>query len=197
MVQYNSLMNQGPLQVIQHVSTHLRQARQQRGWSQEKLANEAGISRRMLINIEAGESNVSLATLDKLAHALGLTFVDLVTPPGSSSFQAVRPLRIWQGEQADSQAHLLEHQTVAGVSCELWLWQLANGESYVAEPDFAGSYEILFVLEGELQLDIEGQQRRIAAGASVSYPSDQPYVHYNAGPGLLRFTKHVVLTSNR
>ncbi|WP_239688875.1 helix-turn-helix domain-containing protein [Aquitalea magnusonii] len=55
-------MSNGSLEVMQNVSANLRQARQQQGYSQERLAERAGISRRMLVNIEAGESNASIAT---------------------------------------------------------------------------------------------------------------------------------------
>jgi transcriptional regulator with XRE-family HTH domain len=108
----------GSLQVMQNVADNLRQARLQQGYSQERLASRAGISRRMLVNIEAGESNASIATVDKLASALGLSFVDVVRPPSLSDKAGALPLRIWQGEQADSHASLLESVPMPGMALE-------------------------------------------------------------------------------
>ncbi|UKA77679.1 helix-turn-helix domain-containing protein [Arthrobacter sp. FW306-07-I] len=50
----------------------IREARHQRGWSQETLAEQAGVSRPTIARVEAG-NDISTATLSKVAEALGLT----------------------------------------------------------------------------------------------------------------------------
>lgn len=50
--------------------------RLEKGWSQEKLALEAGIDRTYLPGIEKGERNVSITVVEKLAIALGVEIVD-------------------------------------------------------------------------------------------------------------------------
>ncbi|MBS0971910.1 helix-turn-helix domain-containing protein, partial [Serratia rubidaea] len=57
-------------QVLQYLSSNVRGYRQQAALSQTALAALSGVSRRMLAGIEAGDRNVSLAVLDKLAAAL-------------------------------------------------------------------------------------------------------------------------------
>jgi len=47
--------------------------------SQSALANMAGISRGALINIENGETSVKVETLQKIADALGVEMIDLLT----------------------------------------------------------------------------------------------------------------------
>lgn len=49
-----------------------REAREQKGWSQEELAKKAKINRSTLSKIESGIQNATLDTLMKLAKALGL-----------------------------------------------------------------------------------------------------------------------------
>ncbi len=63
--------------VLQHVSLNVRSLRHASGLSQTALAERSGVSRRMLVAIEAGEKNVSLTTLDLIAEALGVAFSDL------------------------------------------------------------------------------------------------------------------------
>lgn len=46
--------------------------RLEKGWSQEKLALEAGLDRTYLPSIEKGERNVSITVVEKLAIALGV-----------------------------------------------------------------------------------------------------------------------------
>lgn len=58
---------------------NLKKLRQQKGWSQEKLAKEAGISYQTLIKIERGYiKNPRLGTLIKLASALKVSVDDLI-----------------------------------------------------------------------------------------------------------------------
>lgn len=48
----------------------LREVRLAQGISQEKLAVKAGIARNFVSMIETGQRNVTLETVEKLAHAL-------------------------------------------------------------------------------------------------------------------------------
>ncbi|MDH0665871.1 helix-turn-helix domain-containing protein, partial [Pseudomonas sp. GD03858] len=67
--------------VLQHVSQNVRRLRGDAGLSQAALAERSGVSRRMLVAIEAGEKNVSLTTLDLIAEALGVAFSTLIQAP--------------------------------------------------------------------------------------------------------------------
>ncbi|WP_199055051.1 helix-turn-helix domain-containing protein [Aquitalea sp. ASV15] len=186
-------MSNGSLEVMQNVSANLRQARQQQGYSQERLAERAGISRRMLVNIEAGESNASIATVDKLASALGLSFAEVVRPPPLADKVPGLPLRIWQGERADSHASLLESVTKPGVTLELWRWQLAAGDSYYAEADAPGCHEVLYVLEGSLQVQLAQQSHTLQAGETLTFASDQVYSYHNRDAVACAFTKNILM----
>lgn len=50
----------------------VREAREARGWSQEALAEQAELNRSYLGEVERGRAMPSLATVAKLAYALGL-----------------------------------------------------------------------------------------------------------------------------
>jgi len=58
---------------------NLKKLRNKKGWSQERLAREAGISYHTLIKIEQDRiRNPKLETLIKLAKALGVSLDELV-----------------------------------------------------------------------------------------------------------------------
>lgn len=54
--------------------------RAERGWSIDRLAEEAGVSRKSVINTEGAHNRPTLATLHGLAHGLGVPLSDLVVP---------------------------------------------------------------------------------------------------------------------
>ena len=58
---------------------NLKKLRQKKGWSQEKLAREAGISYNTLIKIERGViKNPKIDTIIKIANALGVSIDELI-----------------------------------------------------------------------------------------------------------------------
>ncbi len=58
----------------------VRQKRNARKWTQEKLSSEAGISNRFLQKIEAGDKMPSIITVFKLSSALGIAPDKLLMP---------------------------------------------------------------------------------------------------------------------
>ncbi len=56
----------------------IKALRAERGWSQEVLANKAGLARAYLARLEIGRHDPSLSTLVKLAKALRVTVGKLV-----------------------------------------------------------------------------------------------------------------------
>lgn len=60
------------MNIKQKFGEKVKLLRTEKGWSQEKLALEAGIDRTYLPGIEKGERNVSITVIEKLAIALGV-----------------------------------------------------------------------------------------------------------------------------
>lgn len=56
----------------------VRRLRLQRGWSQEELADRAGLHRTYVGGIERGERNVSLVNIGRLASALEVSLATLM-----------------------------------------------------------------------------------------------------------------------
>ena len=59
--------------LLLYIAANLRRLRQQRGITQEQLAEAAGIELRTMQAIEVGRQSMSLGTLVRLAHALAVS----------------------------------------------------------------------------------------------------------------------------
>jgi len=177
--------------VLQHVSHNVRRLRQAAGLSQSALAECSGVSRRMLVAIEAGDNNVSLTTLDRIAEALDVAFSDLIQPGENRDPSRINELA-WVGTLPGSRAVLLA-STVASKEVELWEWLLQPGEAYASEPDAEGWSEQIYVCEGRLTILLDGRSHELAAGEFFVYPSNQPYAYRNDSETLVRFVRNVVI----
>ena len=62
------------------LGTRIRELRRKRGWSQEFLAELAGVHRTYMWGIERGVRNPSLRHLAQIADALGVSIAQLFTP---------------------------------------------------------------------------------------------------------------------
>lgn len=186
----NILHSQGRGDVLAHVSDNLRRLRQRAGLSQAALAEASGISRRMIVAVEGGDANISLSSLDRLAAALGVGFVDLVRDPARESRADINAVT-WRGHRAESAAVLLGAAPAAS-EAQMWLWTLGPGERYDAEPDPPGWHEMLYIIKGTLRLELSGAAQDHAAGSFAIYGTDQPYAYANPGDGPVRFIRNVI-----
>lgn len=70
-----------PHEVYRLIGQRIREAREKRGLSQERLANEVALTRTSITNIEKGRQKVLVHTLFLLSEALGVSVVELITVP--------------------------------------------------------------------------------------------------------------------
>ena len=64
--------------ISKKIGLKIKFERQKRGFSQEDLAFEAGLSRNSVWKIETNQVSPTIATLEKIANALGMDFAELL-----------------------------------------------------------------------------------------------------------------------
>jgi transcriptional regulator with XRE-family HTH domain len=63
----------------QKLGRNLKRIRKEKGMSQGDIAREFGMDKAFISNIENGKTNPTLATITKLAKAVGVSVEDLMT----------------------------------------------------------------------------------------------------------------------
>jgi transcriptional regulator with XRE-family HTH domain len=66
------------MDVRNRLAKNLRLLRRKKGWSQEAFAEEAGLHRTYVSDLERGSRNPTITVVDKLATALGVTVGQLL-----------------------------------------------------------------------------------------------------------------------
>jgi transcriptional regulator with XRE-family HTH domain len=72
-------------ETLQLLSTNLKLFRTERDYSQERLADEAGLHRTYVGDIERCEQNPTLSSLEALADAFGIQIGELLLPTTKSA----------------------------------------------------------------------------------------------------------------
>jgi DNA-binding transcriptional MerR regulator/quercetin dioxygenase-like cupin family protein len=159
------------------IGAHLRQLRARKRLSLAQVAKDVGISVGFLSALERSQMSGSVGTLRKLARFYKTNILDFFDANGASSRQ-VRP----------PQRKVLEAGT--GVRMELLAWgntvmephlfriapEAGSGESYAHEGE-----EFIYVLRGELQISIDGEEYRLKSGDSFYFESATPHRWKNPG----------------
>jgi transcriptional regulator with XRE-family HTH domain len=169
--------------VARTIGDRVRQGRNRRGWTLDQLAERCGVSRRMLVSIEQGSANPSIATLLLISGALGIglpALVDMDRSPGLRVTRAGTAAVLWRGESG-GQAVLVAGTEPPDVT-ELWDWTLGPGESHSTPAHAAGTRELLLVLDGQVELRVGRHAEVLVTGDSASFAGDQPHGYANPSP---------------
>jgi transcriptional regulator with XRE-family HTH domain len=182
-------MDDGTLALARAIGARVKQERQGRRWTLDQLAASAGVSRRMLVNVEHGEVNPSVGTLLRLSDALGVGLPVLVEPPEPAPLRVVRSgmgAALWTS--AAGGRGVLVAGTEPPDVVELWDWTLPGGDRYVSEPHAPGTRELLQVLAGTVEISVAGRPVRLAAGDAITFHGDVPHTYANPGKARARFS---------
>jgi len=174
------------------VSTSVKTYRQQQKLSLDELSRRAGVSKGMLVEIEKGSANPSIAILCKIAAALGLSVADIVNVSADPLAHLVAEADIpvlWQGEKGGT-ARLLAG-TQGPDMIELWHWQMFPGEAFESPGHPPRTYELLHVEQGELTLKVDEQVLAVPCGSSAVAKTAAPHSYANLGAQPLIFTMAV------
>ena len=181
-------MDTGAESLARAIGERVRQERKARGWTLDRLAEAAALSRRMVVNVEQGAVNPSVGTLLRLSDALGVGLPALVEPPTTRTAK-ITPhgtgAVLWTGDSGGR--GVLVAGTEPPDVVELWDWTLMPGESHEGGPHTAGTRELLQVREGSLLVEIDGRPFALGAGDALSFFGDVPHRYANSHPEAVRF----------
>ncbi|HUI78596.1 MAG TPA: XRE family transcriptional regulator [Bryobacteraceae bacterium] len=180
--------------VEQRIAQRLAALRAERGWSLDKLAERTDISRATLSRIERGELSPSAAILGRLCSAYSWTLSRLIAEAEMHPPSLIRPAvqTVWVDPETRYRRRAVS-PPAAGLRGELVEVRLPAGAtvSFRASP-VPGLEHHLWLLEGSLQLTIEGRAFRLSAGDCLRYVLNGPSLFECKGKRRARYIAAMV-----
>ncbi len=154
----------------------LREQRKHRGWTLDRLADESGVSRSMLSEIERGDANPTFATLWSVTRALGVEIQDLTTSGDGGSDPAINITTAELTPTMSSPDGLVTIRALSPVqTADSFEWYEVcfepNG-SLRSAPHASGTDEHLSVLAGELRVTCGDVVETVGPLATARYRAD-------------------------
>jgi transcriptional regulator with XRE-family HTH domain len=180
-LQFSSMTSQSAETESVDVGERLRALRRVRRVTLKTVAERAELSESFLSQVERGRANASVASLKRIAAALGVSVADLFEPNGSTGKPRVLPresrpnLAFGTGRKFMLTPRPLENlQVIVG--------EFDPGGSTGDEPYTHGdSEELLVVLEGVVSLQLGSEVFELSTGDSIDYRSSTPHRLVNVG----------------
>ena len=166
------------------VGERLRAIRGLRRATLRTIADRAGVSESFLSQVERGRSSASIASLRRIADALGVSIADLFEPEGLPGPRVLR-----RDERPALSFGILGRKLLLTPRplhhLEVFMGELEVGGSTGAQPYAHGDSEELFVvLSGTVQLELGGELFELESGDSIDYRSSTPHRVSNLGDEL-------------
>ena len=164
------------------VGERLRAIRRLRRGTLKTVAERAGLSESFLSQVERGRANASIASLQRIAGALGVSVADLFSPDSLRSRPRVlrRESRPQLGLGTRGRKFLLTPRPLEHL--EVFIGELDPGGSTADEAYTHGhSEELVVVLSGTVDLQLGTDVHELHEGDSIDYPSSVPHRVVNPG----------------
>lgn len=178
---------------IAAIGRHLKRLRAERGWSLDRTAKATHVSKAMLGQIERGESMPTVATLWKIASGLQAPLSHFLLPAESET------RRVGADWHRDTSGMIFQPLFAfdPALGFEMYVIELSPGGSSESTPHAAGVVEHVIVVEGCLELFVDGAWHSLQRGEAMRFPADQPHAYRNLSPGVARFHDLIHYPANR
>lgn len=164
------------MQIDKNIAVNLKRIRKAKNLSLDMVAEQTGVSKSMLGQIERGESNPTVTTLGKIVEGLKIPFEQLIYErPETVRTFSFESAPVWK-EKADAYSLRVLLPYGAGRGFEVYQGRLEPGA--VMEGVFRGEnrWVYLTVLRGEIALETDGTSYGAEAGMSLCFLCDRDYV---------------------
>jgi transcriptional regulator with XRE-family HTH domain len=159
----------------------IKALRAERGLTLDGLAEASGVSRAMISRIERGESSATAQLLNRLCSGLGITLSGLFAraDPPASPLSRRAGQAVWQDPGSGYVRRRVSPASTDGV-LDLVDVELPPGANLTFDmPEFRGTDQLVYVLEGRLAMLLGDTPYEMAAGDCLHMRFETPHTFRN------------------
>ena len=131
--------------------------RTERGLSGRKLAAAADISQPFLSQLESGRTSVAIATLYRIASALGVTPAELLPAPSSDQIEVLKAPELYEMTVSEDAGSAAVHAVFRGGRriTELLDYLIEPGQ-HIEEWFETDGEHVTYIIEGSIRIEFDG-----------------------------------------
>ncbi len=159
-----------------HLAANARRLREERGLSQQRMAQLSGIPRPTWASLESGSANPTLAVLSRAAAALQVSIEELIGAPRT----AVRHFAAADIKSRKRQGVMLRPllpEAIPGL--DIGRMEFEPGGQMIGVPHTPGTREYLSCERGRIELVASGERWKLEPGDSLVFRGDQKHSYRN------------------
>jgi transcriptional regulator with XRE-family HTH domain len=178
-----------------HLGKTIQRLRKAYNLSLSELAEQSGVAKSIISQIERNETNPTLATIWRLSQALDISIERVLAAHDDDPF--VERITRADTPVLRSEDGKIRLDIIGWIRTVEWLqWYDVTAEpggELDSEGHQRGSIECLSVISGTMEVEVGGHTERVEAGGTVRYRCDRPHVIRNTGEGPARATMVCIL----
>lgn len=162
-----------------NVSENLKRLRKSKGMSLDVVAEQTGVSKSMLAQIEKGKANPSLGVLGKIVSGLRVEFQELIAaPPKASCLVTPKDLIPTKDEEGQYKVWTcFPYEDNRQV--EIYRIDIEPGGVYVSGGHGEKTREYLSVLDGTVTVECHGEVEQVKKEQVYRFETDQTHIYRN------------------
>jgi transcriptional regulator with XRE-family HTH domain len=165
-------------ELASRLASNVKQLRQARGLTQQKMAKLAGMPRATWANLESGAANPTLSVLRSVALALEVPLEELIATP-RADVKLFKKGSLPSRTRSKVVVSSLLPEDLPNTQIERF--DMPGHARMIGVPHTPGTREYLTCETGEIELTAGGETYRLAPGDLVVFRGDQRHSYFNPG----------------
>lgn len=166
---------------LKNIAFNLKKIRTVKKMSLEEMADQTGVSKSMLGQIEREESNPTIEVLGKIVSGLRIDFNDLIEDPTDLVYEVSFRDMVPTKDVTNQYKVYTYFSYVQKRKFEIYMIEIEPGGVYESGGHGEKTEEYITVVEGNLLLDIKGTQYKVNTKDALRFASDRRHTYINAG----------------
>lgn len=170
------------------IAKNLKNFREEKKLSLERVSELTGVSKTMIGQIERGESSPTITTIWKIANGLKISFTSLINNPQPDA-NVILKSEIQTLSEDNGKYRVYPYFPFQDDRrFEVYTIEIDPGGFLSADAHKMGTEEFLTVFNGEVTIGVNNIEYVVKSGDSIRFKADRPHSYYNSGAILARLS---------